>query len=1132
MKKLTYVFAVLVITLTLSGITLNAQTLVSDWGSTPRGSNGWTILNTATTPAGNAAMGGSAKPTGWMSIKGGFNAITATTSQAFVITGTFEFVGGGANNAYTWLRFALFNGDGALTGKNSPTAAWSETSNGNGYIFTPVTGVGEISNTYNTWPQGNRGTNWPLINSKSWTSTNSNGGGPFTTIMQAPSRQVASAGVYDWAISVQPLANGTNEVRWYFAQQHAATSQNYYWWGGSFIDDRVKIATFNSIGFACNNDLDATTKQVNLTNVKVTLGSPITVPEAPWQAYYVDAFGNTPRGTAWPILNDSTYVVGNSSMGADKKPSGWASIKGGFREAHTPTLKKALIVSGTFEYVGGGANNAYTWLRYALTYQDSAVLKDKNKKTANWTGKTHSGYEFTPRTGVGEMANGGGGSGTVWTVPNVAGWNSTYSGNVPLISVVQAPSRAIATAGVYDWAISVQPLADGTNEIRWYFVKKAAAGKQSDYWFGGTVIDKNSVSKKFNGIMFSVNNDVDETCKQVNINDVKVDMGNPITVPEAPWQAYYVDTWGNTPRGTAWPILNTADYVVGNASMGADKKPSGWASIKGGFKEAHTPTTKKALIVSGTFEYVGGGANNAYTWLRYALTYQDSAVLKDQNKTTANWTGKTHSGYEFTPRTGVGELANGGGGSGVVWTVPNVAGWNSTYSGNVPLITVDQLPSRAVATAGVYDWAISVQPLADGTNEIRWYFIKKAAAGKPTDYWFGGTVIEKNPVSTKFNGIMFSVNNDVDETCKQVNINDVKVDMGNPLTIPEAPWQAFYVDAWGVLGQRRGNAGWVMTPGDVIGDVTMSGKVAPTDFAVIRGQFGTLVTPTTAKALIVTGNIEFVGGGFDNWGFRYGLFNSDAGKVETAAYYNWLGAETKHSGYLFFPQSGGKYPWDWPGGKAGTFGGIFNEVPVYNYSAQDYPVGTAIPIPTNVIAKAGRYDFAISVQPLADGTAEIRHFLTSRDKKYFWADKAIDKNTTRAATKFNSIVFALGQNASTTAMKIHDVKVDIGNAITLPTPTAVEDVVSSIPTEYSLNQNYPNPFNPTTTIEYALPKSGAVKLVVYDVLGREVAELVNKDLDAGYHKVDFNAASISSGVYFYSIKAGDFASVKKLILLK
>ncbi len=315
MKKLTYVFAVLAM---LGVITINAQTLVSDWGSTPRGTNGWTILNTATTPAGSGSMGGTEKPSGWMSIKGGFAPITATTSQAFVITGTFEFVGGGANNAYTWLRFALFNEDGVLTGKNTPTAAWSETSNGNGYIFTPVTGVGEISNTYNTWPQGNRGTNWPLINSKSWTSTNSNGGGPFTTVVQAPTRQVASAGVYDFAISVKPLADGTNEVKWYFVQQHAATSQNYYWWGGSFIDDRVKQVTFNSIGFACNNDLDATTKQVNLANVKVTLGSSITVPEAPWQAYYVDAWGNTPRGTAWPTLNTADYVVGNSA---------WALIK-------------------------------------------------------------------------------------------------------------------------------------------------------------------------------------------------------------------------------------------------------------------------------------------------------------------------------------------------------------------------------------------------------------------------------------------------------------------------------------------------------------------------------------------------------------------------------------------------------------------------------------------------------------------------------------------------------------------------------------------------------------------------------------------------------------------------------------
>lgn len=83
-----------------------------------------------------------------------------------------------------------------------------------------------------------------------------------------------------------------------------------------------------------------------------------------------------------------------------------------------------------------------------------------------------------------------------------------------------------------------------------------------------------------------------------------------------------------------------------------------------------------------------------------------------------------------------------------------------------------------------------------------------------------------------------------------------------------------------------------------------------------------------------------------------------------------------------------------------------------------------------------------------------------------------------------------------------------------------------------MDQNYPNPFNPTTTIEFALPHNSNVKLVVYDILGRSVANLVNGSLTAGYHKVNFNAANLSSGVYFYRIEAGDFVSVKKLMLLK
>jgi N-acetylneuraminic acid mutarotase len=89
-----------------------------------------------------------------------------------------------------------------------------------------------------------------------------------------------------------------------------------------------------------------------------------------------------------------------------------------------------------------------------------------------------------------------------------------------------------------------------------------------------------------------------------------------------------------------------------------------------------------------------------------------------------------------------------------------------------------------------------------------------------------------------------------------------------------------------------------------------------------------------------------------------------------------------------------------------------------------------------------------------------------------------------------------------------------------------------IPETYSLSQNYPNPFNPETKINYALPKSGLVTLKIYDVLGREVMTLVNEMKSAGNYIVDFNGANLSSGIYFYSLKSGDFTSVKKMTLIK
>lgn len=85
---------------------------------------------------------------------------------------------------------------------------------------------------------------------------------------------------------------------------------------------------------------------------------------------------------------------------------------------------------------------------------------------------------------------------------------------------------------------------------------------------------------------------------------------------------------------------------------------------------------------------------------------------------------------------------------------------------------------------------------------------------------------------------------------------------------------------------------------------------------------------------------------------------------------------------------------------------------------------------------------------------------------------------------------------------------------------------------YELSQNHPNPFNPTTTIYFSIPQNSFVTLKVYDVLGSEVAELVNGQVDAGVQKVNFNAINLNSGMYFYTLKAGSFTETKKLMLIK
>ena len=96
----------------------------------------------------------------------------------------------------------------------------------------------------------------------------------------------------------------------------------------------------------------------------------------------------------------------------------------------------------------------------------------------------------------------------------------------------------------------------------------------------------------------------------------------------------------------------------------------------------------------------------------------------------------------------------------------------------------------------------------------------------------------------------------------------------------------------------------------------------------------------------------------------------------------------------------------------------------------------------------------------------------------------------------------------------------------------VVEITQLAPTRFELDQNYPNPFNPTTTVRFSLPADVRVRINIYNSLGELIAEVINKDYEAGYHRVEFSGFIIPSGIYFYRLQADDFIETKKMILMK
>ena len=144
-----------------------------------------------------------------------------------------------------------------------------------------------------------------------------------------------------------------------------------------------------------------------------------------------------------------------------------------------------------------------------------------------------------------------------------------------------------------------------------------------------------------------------------------------------------------------------------------------------------------------------------------------------------------------------------------------------------------------------------------------------------------------------------------------------------------------------------------------------------------------------------------------------------------------------------------------------------------------------------------------------------------RDDRTFWYTNEYYAET--AAFDFNTRIASFRLHGGGSGAIAGDVQG------ALDTPELLQ---AELPTSFSVDQNYPNPFNPTTMINFALPEAGDVTIKVYNLLGQEMATLVNEVRDAGYHTVAFDASSLSAGVYLYVMEAGDFSESRRMTLLK
>jgi len=159
-------------------------------------------------------------------------------------------------------------------------------------------------------------------------------------------------------------------------------------------------------------------------------------------------------------------------------------------------------------------------------------------------------------------------------------------------------------------------------------------------------------------------------------------------------------------------------------------------------------------------------------------------------------------------------------------------------------------------------------------------------------------------------------------------------------------------------------------------------------------------------------------------------------------------------------------------------------------------------------------------------------FVTTALPQYQITNNLIGSGGNVVSNSNNNIVSTVGEAfIGKTSNTVYQNQIGFWYAYQQTTITDIEEE-ETIPTVFKLEQNYPNPFNPSTKIKFAVPEKSNVLIKVYDILGSEVATLVNKEMDAGWYENNFNAVGLSSGVYLFRMEAGSYVSTKKMILLR